>query len=70
MVSFRFLREADHWVAHASIDERSIELQAHRFPPSDMHLVSITNLEPYIERDRILRAPASSGGTSDDPGAT
>jgi hypothetical protein len=54
-VGFEWLAEGRHWVARAALDDRTLTLYGRDLPIESVELVRVTDLEPYVQGQRLLQ---------------
>lgn len=54
-VAFQLLTEGSWWIAQGRVGELRLILRGHDFPSNQVTLVSVKNVEPYIEGSRRQR---------------
>lgn len=60
-VEFQLLSEGASWVAHAQVEELRLILRGRDFPVDEVDLVSVKDVEPYIEGSRRQREQHEHG---------
>jgi len=51
-IDFDRLEEADDWVARAVVGDLVVTIEGHRFDVESVRLVTVDDVEPYIEGSR------------------
>jgi hypothetical protein len=54
-VGFAWLAEGRHWVARAELDDRTLTLHGRDLPVGSVELVRVSDLEPYVQGQRLLQ---------------
>lgn len=52
---FRLLERELAWIARGEIGDYEVRLEAREFPWTDLELMTVTDVEPYIEGSRRIR---------------
>jgi hypothetical protein len=66
-LAFRVLHEGEAWVAHAGVDGYVVSVRGQGVALSDVALVRVTDIEPYIAGNRVLESARRAHGAGDQP---
>ncbi len=66
-VEFNAVLEGQHWIAEGRVGTVTVKIRARAFPIEDVELVTVRDIEPYIEGHRRLMEESRRGHEVEDP---